>query len=120
VIFWLVLKLEISYRVIIWGRILVSFRGFFDSYIFCMVKYLSFHNSSFALIYSFTILNDKATQCDTPLCFPIYCVPTSPPSSFGLHLIPALYLLGLAPTGTGTVALDPSFANFTLLKPFLH
>jgi len=28
-IFWLVLKVEISYRVIIFGRILVSFRGFF-------------------------------------------------------------------------------------------
>jgi hypothetical protein len=45
-----VLKLEISYRVIIASRILVSFGGFFgDWYIFCMVKYLSFHNSSFCL-----------------------------------------------------------------------
>ncbi len=49
-IFWLVLKLEISYRgVIISGRILVSLRGFFGRLYFCMVKYLSFHNSSFAL-----------------------------------------------------------------------
>jgi hypothetical protein len=32
-IFWLVLKLEISYRVIISGRILVAFRGFFEDYI---------------------------------------------------------------------------------------
>ncbi len=32
-IFWLVLKLEISYRVIILGRILVAFRGFFEDYI---------------------------------------------------------------------------------------
>jgi hypothetical protein len=32
-IFWLVLKLEISYRVIISSRILVSFRGFFEDYI---------------------------------------------------------------------------------------
>jgi hypothetical protein len=32
-IFWLVLKLEIRYRVIISGRILVSFRGFFEGYI---------------------------------------------------------------------------------------
>jgi hypothetical protein len=30
---WLVLKLEISYRVIISSRILVSFRGFFEDYI---------------------------------------------------------------------------------------
>jgi hypothetical protein len=52
IIFWLVLKLEISYRVIISWRILVSFRGFFeDYYILGMVKYLSFHNSSFALRY---------------------------------------------------------------------
>jgi hypothetical protein len=34
-IFWLqVLKLEISYRVIISGRTLVSFRGFFEDNIF--------------------------------------------------------------------------------------
>jgi hypothetical protein len=32
--FWLGLKLEISYRVIISWRILVSFRGFFEDYIF--------------------------------------------------------------------------------------
>jgi hypothetical protein len=33
-IFWLVLKLEISFRVIISGMILVSFRGFFEDRIF--------------------------------------------------------------------------------------
>jgi hypothetical protein len=33
-IFWLVLKLEISYRVIIALRILVSFRGFVEDCIF--------------------------------------------------------------------------------------
>jgi hypothetical protein len=33
-IFWLVLKLEISYRVIICCRILVSLRIFFEDYIF--------------------------------------------------------------------------------------
>jgi hypothetical protein len=51
-IFWLVLKLEISYRLVIImsGRILVSYRGFFEDYIFAMVKYLSFHNSSFAFL----------------------------------------------------------------------
>jgi len=39
-IFWLVLKLEISYyRVIICRRILVSFRGYFEDYIFGMVKF---------------------------------------------------------------------------------
>jgi hypothetical protein len=50
-IFWLVFKLEISYRVIISWRILISFREFFEDYIFCTVRYLSFHNSSFALRY---------------------------------------------------------------------
>ncbi len=46
--FWLVLKLEISYyRVIISWRILVSFlKDCFEDYIFCMVKYLSFHHNS--------------------------------------------------------------------------
>jgi hypothetical protein len=33
---------------------------------FCLVKYLSFHNSSFALRY-FLNINGKATMCDTPL-----------------------------------------------------
>jgi len=52
--FWLVLKLEISYRVVIFWRILVYFREFFEDYIFAMVKYLSFHNSSsFALRHFF-------------------------------------------------------------------
>jgi hypothetical protein len=46
-IFWLVLKLEISYRVIISWRNLVSFRGFFWRLYFCMVKYLRFHSCSF-------------------------------------------------------------------------
>jgi len=32
-IFWPVLKLEITYKVVISGRILVSFRGFFEDYI---------------------------------------------------------------------------------------
>jgi hypothetical protein len=52
-IFWLVLKLEISYRVVTSGMILTSLRGFFEDYIFSMVKYLSFRNSSFALRYFF-------------------------------------------------------------------
>jgi len=33
-IFWLVVKLEISYRVIISRKILVSIREFFENYIF--------------------------------------------------------------------------------------
>jgi hypothetical protein len=52
---------EISYRVIISWRILVSFRGFFEDHSFCMAKYLSFHNSSFALN-----VNVKATVWHTP------------------------------------------------------
>jgi hypothetical protein len=50
-IFWLVLKLEITYRVIITWPILVSSGGLFWRLYFCMLKYLSFHNSSFALRY---------------------------------------------------------------------
>ncbi len=47
-IFWLVFKLEISSnRVIISPRIF----GFLFSGVFCMVKSLSFNNSSFALTY---------------------------------------------------------------------
>jgi hypothetical protein len=53
--FWLVLKLEIR-LVIIELYYLEGFwfscRGFLEDYIiFVMVKYLSFHNSSFALRY---------------------------------------------------------------------
>jgi len=67
-IFWLVLKLEISYyRVIIYLEgLLVSFRGFFEDYIFCIVKYLSFHSSFFCLKILFNI-NGKATSVTHPL-----------------------------------------------------
>jgi len=69
-IFWLVLKLEISYnRVIISWRILVFFRGFFWRLYFCMVKYLSFHNSSFAFNIHFNV-NGKATVWHPPLFTP--------------------------------------------------
>jgi hypothetical protein len=71
-IFWRMLKPEISYRVIISWRILVPLRGFFEEeYIFCMVKYLSFHNSCFALIYFFNV-NGKATVWHTPYSFSIF------------------------------------------------
>ncbi len=54
-IFGLMLKLEISYRLVY--NILKDFgfyfyffkRDFFEDYNFCMVKYLSFHSSSFYL-----------------------------------------------------------------------
>ncbi len=45
-IFWLVLKLEISHRIMISCRILVSLRGFLWRTSFCMVKYLNFYKSS--------------------------------------------------------------------------
>jgi len=53
-IFWLVLKLEIisyqSYNNILKKDFDFDFRGFFLKIIFfCIVKYLSFHNSSFTL-----------------------------------------------------------------------
>jgi hypothetical protein len=46
-IFWLVLKLEISYN-----RVIISWRIFWRLY-FCMVKYSCLHKSSFALGYFF-------------------------------------------------------------------
>jgi len=64
-IFWLVLKLEISYRVIISWRILVSFRGFFEDYIFAWWIF-EFHKSSVALRYFFNV-NGKAAVWHTIL-----------------------------------------------------
>jgi len=62
-IFWLVLKLEISY----YRSVIIYVEGFwflledfFEDYIFAMVKYLNFHNSSFAVRYLFNV-NGKAT-----------------------------------------------------------
>jgi hypothetical protein len=54
-------------RVIISWRILVSFRGFFEDYNFCMVKYLSFHNSSFKLCLKilYFYVNWPRSQCHT-------------------------------------------------------
>jgi hypothetical protein len=64
--FWLVLKLEISYRVMISWSILVYFRGIFWRLYFCMVKCLSFHYS-FALKILFNV-NGKAIVWHTPCC----------------------------------------------------
>jgi hypothetical protein len=64
-IFWLVLKLEISYRVI---NILKDFGFFcriFGKLYFCKVKYLSFHNSSFALRHFLMLM--ASPRCDAPL-----------------------------------------------------
>jgi hypothetical protein len=64
-IFWLVLKLEISYWVVISWTILVSISGFFWRFYFHMVKYLNFDNSSFAFEILFNV-NGKATVWHTP------------------------------------------------------
>jgi hypothetical protein len=64
-IFWLVLKLEINYRGIISWRILVSFRRFFEDYIFAWWNIFSFHNSSFPLRY-FLNVGGKAIVWHTP------------------------------------------------------
>jgi hypothetical protein len=66
-----VLKLEISYRVLISleGFLVFLSEDFFLKIIyFCMVKYLNFHNSSFALR---ILVNVKwqGHSCDTPLVF---------------------------------------------------
>ncbi len=62
-IFWLVLKLEIGYRVMISWKNLVSLRGFFWRLYFCIVKYLNFHNSFFKWCFN---VNGKATMWYTP------------------------------------------------------
>jgi hypothetical protein len=62
-IFWLVLKLEISHKV---EGFWFFLEDFFGRLYFCMVKYLSFHNSSFALKIMFNV-NGEVTLCDTPL-----------------------------------------------------
>jgi hypothetical protein len=78
--YWLVLKFEISYRVIIIAWWIFGFvEKIFGRLYFCMVKYLSFHNSSFCLKILFNV-NGKATVCDTPLA--IY------PLSQGIFLLP--------------------------------
>jgi len=73
-IFWLVLKLEISYnRVMIIWRILdfgFLLEKVFEDCIFVMVKDLNFHNSSFAWRY-FVNVNGKG---HTPL---VYITPNS-------------------------------------------
>jgi hypothetical protein len=48
-IFWLVLKLEISYRVMISWRLLVSFRGFFFKIIFLRGEIFRFWSFFFCL-----------------------------------------------------------------------
>jgi len=64
-IFWLVLKLEISYRVIISWRILVSFRGIFEDYIFAWWNIWVFIILFFCLKILFNV-NGKATVWHTP------------------------------------------------------
>jgi hypothetical protein len=61
-IFWLVLKLEISYRVIISWRILVSFGAFFESYI---LAWWNIRVSIFFLKLIFNV-NGKAIVWHTP------------------------------------------------------
>ncbi len=71
-IFWLVLKLEISYRVMISGRILVSFGGFFFKIIFLYGEIFEFSLFFFCLKILFNV-NVKATVC-TNLVFNITLV----------------------------------------------
>jgi len=68
-------------RVIMTWRILVSFRGYFWRLYFWMVKYLSFHNSSFALRYFYNA-NGKVTVWHTPLLIAVGLA-----SSLGLILL---------------------------------
>jgi hypothetical protein len=78
--FWLVLKLEISNRVIISWRILLAFRGFCEDYIFAWWDIWVSINSSFASKIHFHV-NGKATG-DTILV----CVVCHIEISHGMHL----------------------------------
>jgi len=71
-IFWLVLKLEkFSYNIL--KDFGFSFRGVFEDYVcFRMVKYLSFHNSSFALRYIFLMQMTRPHTIRHTPCFYIY------------------------------------------------
>jgi hypothetical protein len=62
------LKLEISCRVMVFWRILVSFEECFWRLCFCMVKYLNFQNSSFCLKTLLNV-NGNATVWHTPCSF---------------------------------------------------
>jgi hypothetical protein len=73
-IFWLVLKLEISYRIIISWRILASFSRITWGLYFFMVKYLSFHNSSFAFRYFFKSKWQGHTVRHNPCCISLEVV----------------------------------------------
>jgi hypothetical protein len=70
-IFWLVLKLEIIYRVMISWKILVSFTTFFWRLHFCMVKYLNSQKKICLKI--FFNVNGKAIMWHTP-CLIINCI----------------------------------------------
>jgi hypothetical protein len=71
-IFWLVLKLEISCRVLKGFWFLIE-DFFFNILYFCMVKYVSFHNSFFCLKIHFNV-NGKAHSVKHPLV--LMCVTT--------------------------------------------
>jgi len=68
--FGLCLKLEISYRVIISLKDFGFFSEgffFFNRLFLCMLKYLSFHNSSFALKILFHVKWQGHSMTHTPL-----------------------------------------------------
>jgi len=84
-IFGLCWNLRFSYRVMISWRILVCFRGFFKRLYFCIVKYLNFRNSSFAIRYFFNV-NGKATVWHTLSYFVLLAY--QDPQNCGFHTWP--------------------------------
>jgi hypothetical protein len=88
IIFLLVLRLEISYRVMIYWKILVFFRGFFLKIIFLYGEIWNFHNSSFTLKIFFNV-NGKAIVWHT-LCFQLWGLICT-------HTILYIFLLKLFP-----------------------
>jgi hypothetical protein len=88
-VFWLVLKLEISYRVTISWRILVSSRGFFLKIIFLLGEIFKFPSFFFCLKILFNV-NGKATVWHNPLFHSSLCCslgggPASEVSQFWLY-----------------------------------
>jgi len=70
---WLVLKLEISYRIMISWRILVSFRGIFWKIIFSHGERFGFSWFSFFCLKILSNVNGKVKVRYTPLCFQLFC-----------------------------------------------
>jgi len=81
--FWLLLKREISYRVMVSWRILVSFRGFFLKIMFLHGEIFEFPSFFFCLKIFFNV-NGKAALRHSPCFIVSHC---NPPNHLMLHVM---------------------------------